>query len=117
KLPITIIRPSVVYGKRDRDMFQYIEMIRKGFHPMIGFGKKELNLVHVDDLVRGIILAGSHPKAEDEIFFLGGDRQHYAYELADTVGKILNRKFRSIRIPHTMVYLAGGISSLMARAT
>lgn len=73
KMPITVIRPSAVYGPRDRDMFQYFKVVNSGIEPFFGFGKKYLNLVHVHDLVDGIVLAALHPGGENETMFIGSE--------------------------------------------
>src|SRR5581483_8675949 len=59
-LPITIVRPPVVYGPRDRDTLLVFRAARFGLVPRLG-PLACLSIVHVDDLVRGTRCAGEHP--------------------------------------------------------
>lgn len=61
RLPITIVRPPAVYGPRDKDVFEFFNTMSKGLQPMVGFGEKVVSLIHVRDLVDGIVLAGGIP--------------------------------------------------------
>jgi len=49
KLPITIVRPSAVYGPRERDMYMYIKSIKRGILMLIGFNQKYLNLIFMQN--------------------------------------------------------------------
>lgn len=117
KLPITIVRPSAVYGPRDRDMYQYILLVKKHLQPLVGLGTKWLNLIYVDDLVSGLLLAGEHPNAEDETFFIGSETSYATAEIGKTIAAILNLKPIRIHIPHLAVFSVGAIGEGIARLT
>ena len=110
KIPITIVRPSAVYGPRDKEMLQYFLLIKKHLQPLIGFGKKWLNFVYVDDLVSGLLLAGKHSKAEGESFFIGSDTSCTNEEIGNIVASILNSKLIRIRIPHWLVFSVAAVA-------
>jgi dihydroflavonol-4-reductase len=67
-LPWSVIRPCAVYGPRDREFLRLFRMARRGFAPFFGTGRQELSLLHIDDLVRLIVLAGTEPAAQGQIF-------------------------------------------------
>ena len=115
RLPFTILRPSGVYGPRDREMLNYITLIRKGIQPLIGFRTKWLNLIHRDDLVDGIIRAAESSRADNEIFFLGGEKNHTTEEIGDTIAKVLQKSRFKFPLPELMVYLVGSISEMVGR--
>lgn len=117
RLPVTIVRPSAVYGPRDRDMYQYILLIKKHLQPLIGFGTKWLNLIYVDDLVGGLLLAGEHPNAEDEVFFLGSETSYTTAEIGNAIAAILNLKPIRLHVPHTVVFSVGAIGEAIAKLT
>lgn len=58
RLPITIIRPGLVYGNGDKKMIDLFRSIyRWRLHVVAGFRTPPLSLIHVDDLVQLILLA------------------------------------------------------------
>jgi dihydroflavonol-4-reductase len=115
KLPITIVRPPAVYGPREQDLYEYMKMILRGIQPLIGFERKFLNLIHVDDLVRGVLLAGGHPRAEGETYFIGSETDHSTEEIGRVIAWTLRRTAISVSVPHAMVYAVGAISEVVAR--
>jgi nucleoside-diphosphate-sugar epimerase len=58
RMPITVVRPGVVFGAGDRGMLQVFRPIaRRGLHAVGGDGTSRLSLVAVTDLVECLILA------------------------------------------------------------
>jgi nucleoside-diphosphate-sugar epimerase len=57
-VPITIVRPPIVFGEGDRDVYRMFRPIHRfGLHVLPRVGRTDLSLVYVDDLARGLILA------------------------------------------------------------
>ena len=115
KIPISIVRPSAVYGPRERDMYMYMKSIKNGVQLLIGFNKKYLNLIYVDDLVDGIITAAEHNNAEDQIYFLGSQTSYPNEEIGKAIAEILNRHPLNIHLPHCMVFGICGIEELIGK--
>ena len=116
-LPVTIVRPSAVYGPRERDMYDYIKTIKRGLRLLIGFHDKLMSLVHVDDLVSGILLAGEAAGAAGEKFFLGSERPYSIREIGGTIASVLHRHPLSVRLPHCLVYTVGAVATAVGKAT
>jgi nucleoside-diphosphate-sugar epimerase len=58
RMPITVVRPCVVFGAGDRGLFEVFRPIaRAGLHVVGGTGDSRLSLVAVTDLVHCLILA------------------------------------------------------------
>lgn len=116
ELPLTIVRPPAVYGPRDAEIFRFFSMVAKGVAPLIGFDHKLVSLVHVEDLVRGFIQAAESPRAEGEVYFIGSDEFYSWTHVGAVTSRLLGRaRARHLRVPHSVVYLAGGISGFMGR--
>ena len=57
-LPAVIVRFSMVYGPGDpRDILKLPRLTRKGLFPKVGRRPKLTPLIHVDDAIRGLLLA------------------------------------------------------------
>jgi len=71
KMDVTIIRPGDVYGQGDRvSLLKMASMLEKGQMMTIGGGRVLGAFTYVENLVDGIILAGTHPKASGEVFII-----------------------------------------------
>ena len=71
--PIVIVQPGGVYGPNDHsEVGNMIDQFRTGRLPLVPFPDLGLNLVHVDDVADGCILA--HDKGQvGEAYVLGGE--------------------------------------------
>jgi nucleoside-diphosphate-sugar epimerase len=58
KLPVTVVRPCIVFGAGDRGLFQVFQPIaRSGLHAVVGAGDALFSLIAVADLVECLMLA------------------------------------------------------------
>lgn len=112
KIPITIIRPPAVYGPRDKDIFEFFSTMNKGLQPMIGFNNKMVSLIHVKDLVEGIVLAGEHAKSVGQTYFISSERYYDWKEVGDVTAAAIGKKAVRLRVPEFVVYMIAGISEL-----
>jgi nucleoside-diphosphate-sugar epimerase len=73
-LPVTVVRPSIVYGPFSRDWtVGFAKRLQSGNWGIFkGYGEGVCNLVYVADLVSGILLAARHEGAVGEAFNLVG---------------------------------------------
>jgi nucleoside-diphosphate-sugar epimerase len=115
RIPITIVRPSAVYGPRERDMFQYFRLIQRGIQPLMGFKNKLLSLIHSDDLVSGILLAGENPRSIGDTYFLGSEKAYSTEEIGNTIACVLNCHPITLRIPHFLVYTIGAAATVLGK--
>jgi len=73
-VPVTILRPSIVYGPFDKMWIAYfarrLQSGRLGIFK--GYGEGFCNLIYIDDLVQGIWLASNHDAAVGEAFNMNG---------------------------------------------
>ncbi len=97
-LPVTIIRPSVVYGPRDLSTLTFFKAIRRGFLPLMRGGKGAASTIYVTDVADALIKSMVTPVPSGSAYFLEDGvtltwRERY-YQLA----KQMNTK-RQIEIP------------------
>ncbi|MCX6136280.1 MAG: NAD-dependent epimerase/dehydratase family protein [Ignavibacteriales bacterium] len=104
KLPVTIVRPSAVYGPRDPATFDFFKTIYKGLEPVVGFHDKIVSLVHSTDLVSGIVLAGEKAEAAGEIFFISSEKRYSWIEIGNATKEVMRKKALRVRLPEPLVY-------------
>jgi len=103
-LPTTIVRPPAVYGPRDYAIYEFFKAVKGGMFPMIGRRDKRLSLVHVRDLVAGIILAGTSEAAIGKTYFISSEDDYSMRAVADLVAALMHKRAREIAIPKTIAY-------------
>jgi len=79
QLPLLILRPSAVYGPRDKDIFVFFKFLSKRINPCLSDPAQRISLCHVQDLVQAVLLAAETPTLPGEIFFVS-DGQDYPIE-------------------------------------
>ncbi len=117
KLPYTIVRPPALYGPRDTATFSFFKSVNNGIIPLVGFKKKYINILHSQDTVEGIILAGEKSEAHNNIYFIGSEASYTWDEISDVISRTLNRKAIKIRIPETVTRLFAGAVGVLSSFT
>jgi len=115
KIPITIIRPSAIYGPRDKDILLLFKAVNNGTKPLFGRGESNFSLVYVKDLVEGIILAAESEKAIGQIYFIADEKPYSYREAEEVIQKALNVKAISIRIPIPVLTLMAFFAELWSK--
>ncbi|MBE0642682.1 MAG: NAD-dependent epimerase/dehydratase family protein [Bacteroidetes bacterium] len=113
--PVTIIRPSAVYGPRDRDIFRYFKMIKSGIELLMGSGQNLVNLVHVDDVVQGILRAAEHPAGVNEAFFIGSEDNYPTEVICGAIAEAMHKQPMVFHLPEFMLYLVGYTGEALGR--
>lgn len=111
-LPVTIIRPSSVYGPRDRDIFTFFQTVSRGICPILR-SDEGLSLVHASDLVRGIIDAAESPVTSGETYFLGSENVVSWTDLRKAAVTALRRRALPVYIPRMLVKPLGRASEML----
>lgn len=117
EFPCTIVRPPAVYGPRDTEIFIYFQAVARGLNSIIGFDDKRLSLVHVEDLVSGIILAAESERAIGETYFIASDEYYSWPQVGRITAQALGRSSLTIRLPHTIVYAVAAVAQAVAALT
>lgn len=115
KLPITIVRPSVISGEREVELFEFIQTVNQGFVPLVGFGEKYVGIIHVSDLVEAMYQLALCEKAVGQAYYLSSEEIISWKDLAEICAKKLRKKPFVLRLPHFVIYLAGVLASLAGR--
>ncbi|GLC25831.1 NAD-dependent epimerase/dehydratase family protein [Roseisolibacter agri] len=68
-----VVRPCAVYGPRDRDFLAVFRHAARGVALFPGTRDAWLSLVHVHDLARALLRAGTVPAAAGRTYFVAGD--------------------------------------------
>jgi len=86
-LPLTVARPTAIYGPGDLRLLKLFRMIARRRFAMIGSGEVFYHMVHVTDLVAGLRLLATQSGAVGEVFILGGGEYRSLNAIAALVAK------------------------------
>jgi UDP-glucose 4-epimerase len=104
---VSIIRPSLVYGPDVKGNLKLmLSGIKKGWFPPLPETGNRRSMVHVDDLVRAILLVAEDRQANGEIFIATDGTPYSSREVYDTMCKILGKSTPKWSVPKTLFDLA-----------
>jgi nucleoside-diphosphate-sugar epimerase len=109
RLPLTVARPTAIYGPGDTRLLKMFRMVARQRFPLVGAVDKYYHMVYIDDLIRGLRLLGTHPRAVGEVFILGGDGYQKLRELADMIAAAARVPPPRLRLPARPFQIAGSI--------
>lgn len=105
--PVAIVRPSAVYGPRDRDMFELFRWASRGFTIELTGGERYLNPCYVGDLATAMLLAGENETESGGVYFVAENRSYSWSEFKEALLSTGGVKARTIKIPYAAAYLIG----------
>ena len=112
-----IVRPPVVYGPRDTDVFQLLKAISKGLVVEIAGGERWFSAIYVKDLVEGLLAAVASPAASGRSYFLAHAKPASWSELGSLAAGIMGRSPRIVKLPVSLARAVGGCAEVLARVT
>lgn len=72
RLPYIILRPTGVYGPREKDYFVMAKSIKQHTDFAVGFKRQDITFVYVEDVVQAVFLALNTPKTGRKYFLSDG---------------------------------------------
>jgi dihydroflavonol-4-reductase len=115
-LPAVIVNPSTPVGPGDvkpTPTGRLILETARGHMP--GYVDTGLNIVHVDDVAAGELLAAEHGRI-GERYILGGENMALA-EILSEVARAAGRRPPRLKVPYPIAFTAAAIGLAMARIT
>jgi len=91
KIPITIVRPTSVYGERDPGFVSIYKALEKRIHPLTGLKKRYTGMVYAPDLVEGFITAATSPKTLSQTYYLNNPRNYTVKEMVKIMAKAIGK--------------------------
>jgi len=103
---VSIIRPSLVYGPNVKGNLQLmLSGIRGWFPPLPETGNKR-SMIHVDDLVRAILLVADDDRANGEIFIATDGTPHSSRYIYNAMCSALDKSIPKWSVPKILFDMA-----------
>ncbi|MBC7567879.1 MAG: NAD(P)-dependent oxidoreductase [Pedobacter sp.] len=116
RLPMIIIRPTAVYGPREKDIFILFNTINKGLEPHIGSFKQQLSFVYVVDLAY-IIVKVLFSEVVGTSYNVSDGKIYDRYALATLIKKALGKRTFKFHLPVLVVDVFASIIELLYSRT
>jgi nucleoside-diphosphate-sugar epimerase len=110
-----IVRPAVVYGPRDTDVFKLLQSVSRGVVVEIAGGERYFSAIYVKDLVEGILSAVRSPRAPGRDYFLAHPKTLTWGDLSGAAARIMQRTPRVLTIPLPLALMIGACAEAVGR--
>lgn len=114
-LPVTIARPSGVFGEGERLLAEgTFHLVKLGLRPKAGFASRRVSFVYIGDLVPGIIAAAESPATVGKTYFFSNPSPYGEREVMTAIADGLGT---SIRLPVITPVFVLGLAAVAAEWT
>ena len=115
-VPYVIIRPTAVFGPREKDLFTLFKMISNGIQTKVGYSDQKLTFIYVKDLVRYMVNA-LEEGPDNQGYFISDGNYYSSHELNESIRKALQKKTIKISIPQPIITCLGYLSEWWGNIT
>ena len=111
RLPFTILRPTGVYGPREKDYMLMADSIRKGLDTAVGYKQQDLTFVFVKDVVQAVFKSMKSPNTIGNAYFLSDGEVYSSRDFSDLIiGEMDKKHVLRITFPLWVLRLVCAVS-------
>ena len=108
---VSIIRPSLVYGPNAKGNLRLmLSNINKGLFPPIPDTQNRKSMIHVNDLVRAIMLVAKDKRANGEIFIVTDGKPYSSRDIYKAMCVIVGKPVPNWNVPKFIIDIAAKIN-------
>jgi dihydroflavonol-4-reductase len=115
ELPLLILRPSAVYGPRERDIYTFFKLLSKRIKPCLPSKDQHISLCYVEDIIQAILLAAQVKGSSGEIFFLSDGQDYRLEEIGDVFAQAMGVNTFCIPVPEWMIIGMASFSEYLSK--
>ncbi|GAB2793564.1 NAD(P)-dependent oxidoreductase [Rhabdobacter roseus] len=119
-LPLTIIRPTAVYGPGEKDLFILFKTLSRGLDLYIGRQPQRLSFVYVQDLVAATMAALKAPAKPGSTYNISDGRAYDRYALAQVYRELSGKSPYRLHVPLPLIALTATLleaSTIVSKST
>lgn len=103
------LRPTAVFGPRERDILDFFKMVNRGFEPYVGRAPQALSFIYVKDLARLVVNAAATTRGGRTAYPVSDGAVYSADDLGAFAKAALNKKTVKVKIPLNLVRLVATV--------
>ncbi len=112
-LPVSVIRPGLVYGPSDLHLLGFFASINKGRPCLIGGGKAMIHPVYIDDMTEAFLASAERPEAIGHSYNIAGKYPVSFKMLSTAIARSLGKPLPKGDIPLWLANLASDAFSVI----
>lgn len=117
-LPYTILRPTGVYGPREKDYMMMVDSINSGIDVAVGYKRQDLTFVFVKDVTQAVFKAMKSDKTIGKAYFLSDGEVYTSRIFSDLIKEELNKRFLlRLTLPVWVLRLVCAASDMRSQLT
>ncbi len=101
-LPYIIIRPTAIYGPREKEIFTFFKLINKNIEGYIGNKKQHLTFIYIKDLTK-TILDATLSRFREKAYFISDGKYYPQTDLGKYAKQFLDKKTFRLHVPVSLV--------------
>lgn len=118
KIRLTVIKPSWLYGPRDRaTIFRLAKMLREGKCKILGDGENRLNVVYAGNVAEAAILAADKPEAVGQAYNCCNDGEMKQKDWMNLLARELGAPPVTKHVPYKVAYNVAFLLEIIYHAT
>lgn len=117
RLPVVVLRPSVVYGPRDTDLYQMFRWASSGLTLEMTGGDRYLNLCYVDDLTAAALKSAESRTRSGSVYFVAEARSYSWSQFRSFLLSAGQVKSRTVKLSYRTAALFGAASEFASLFT
>jgi len=116
-LPITTIRPPIVFGPRDSAALDLFRFARYRLAPVLLGPDRLVSIIYVEDLVDGILRAALSPVSVGRTYFIANPRPVIWKKFALQAARAMGYRAIPLYVPMPVLRVVGMVGDLIAGVT
>ena len=117
RFPYVILRPTGVYGPRERDYFKMAAGIKRHVDFAVGYRRQLITFIYVKDLVKAVYLA-AESSVSGRSYFVSEPCGYESRAFSDCIQKELGvKRVLRIKVPLWVLWCVSALSGLLSKLT
>jgi len=113
--PLTVVRPTAIYGPGDRRLLKLFKMAKLPVIPILGFTDGLYHLIHVEDFVSFLIIASASDKTLGQVYICGNKSSITIKSFVSVIANYMKKSPIYLRLPVTPFFIMGDVCETVCR--
>ena len=112
-IPLTIVRPSTVFGPRDIDVLGVFKSCKYGVAPCLSGKDRRVSVIFVDDLIEGIVRSAFSENSFGETYFLTNPDPVIWRDFIKDIARVMGSRVLIAPLPKFILRTLGRFSDVI----